>query len=97
MHAWLNRQDFFAFASYSASQTNCPFARIPTAVTMSAEEKKGEDKGQQINLKVKDQVRGRPESRRLRSSTSSSVFKFPSASPDASLSIRRTTPRSTSR
>ena len=30
-----------------------------TAVTMSAEEKKGDEKDKQINLKVKDQVRGR--------------------------------------
>lgn len=51
----------------------------PTAVTMSAEEKKGDDQKDQINLKVKDQVRGRLSPRRFRSSSTPRVpFKTPS-------------------
>jgi hypothetical protein len=50
----------------------------PTAVTMSAEEKK-DDQKDQINLKVKDQVRGRLSPRRFRSSSTPRVpFKTPS-------------------
>lgn len=48
-----------------------------TAVTMSAEEKK-DDAKDQINLKVKDQVRGGLSPRRFRSSsTQGVVFKSP--------------------
>jgi hypothetical protein len=46
---------------------------------MSAEEKKGDEKDGQINLKVKDQVRGRLSPRRFRSSSTPRVpFKTPS-------------------